>query len=681
MIFNSIQLINFRQYRGENTFEFPVKDDKKITLIIAPNGVGKTTFSQAVRFCFYGDSPNVLRLPKPEENLNYSVVEDLSGGEEAILSVRVGFSHNSHKYLAARTVTFVKESYASKPVKKLNSKFELWEDNSTKGLIKLEDGDKLIKQIMPIGLAHIYMFDGERVEKPIGSSEFKKDLKESIIGVLGLNKLAKAQEFLGAENKRSSLIGKVASQIQPQTATEQKVLKTKNDAEVALSEAKEEKAKKEHLIEKLTQDINEAKIAQASVAALKNAIKEKELIEKDINNKEKDIQVLVEKANTIAVRLMYKLELAKTYPKYLSFLKKEDTTPEVFENLYESVIKDILNRGLCICGREVHEGSHEVDVLRSLAVLPHDNAHYLNSLKSLYASLDDMMPLKERMDKLSIQITKGKRILEEYRKKLDTANENIKEKEKEAGVDNQTNIDVLMKHRAAFDIQKRNAENEINKNENILANIQNQLNKIDVQSKHNLKVNQALKMLEALQINLQEELNSKEKIAKTAIQSNMNKTLRNVMTQNYAVELDDEYSMRVWKQIAEDGTGQDETEVLSTGQNVVIYLSFLRALLMTIEEHSEFNDVQSSGVIMDAALSNLDEEHISNISRNILGAFDELIFLSYKAQLRNELISGIKDNISKVYELSKDKRGNILVDVKDVQTIEEYVNEEVNEDE
>ena len=109
MIFNKITLKNFRQYKGDNTFELPVSDNKKITLIIAPNGVGKTTFSQAVRFCFYGESPNVLRLPRPEDNLNYSVIEDLRGGEEADLSVRVGFSHNGTKYLAARTVKFVKE--------------------------------------------------------------------------------------------------------------------------------------------------------------------------------------------------------------------------------------------------------------------------------------------------------------------------------------------------------------------------------------------------------------------------------------------------------------------------------------------------------------------------------------------------------------------------------------------
>ncbi|MEL1206389.1 hypothetical protein, partial [Staphylococcus epidermidis] len=75
-------------------------------------------------------------------------------------------------------------------------------------------------------------------------------------------------------------------------------------------------------------------------------------------------------ANDCAVNLLLKLEIAKTYPKYKEFIEKEEDQAEVFENLYESVIKDILKRHECICGREVHSNSHEADILRSLSVLP-----------------------------------------------------------------------------------------------------------------------------------------------------------------------------------------------------------------------------------------------------------------------------------------------------------------------
>lgn len=185
----------------------------------------------------------------------------------------------------------------------------------------------------------------------------------------------------------------------------------------------------------------------------------------------------------------------------------------------------------------------------------------------------------------------------------------------------------------------------------------------------------SLTMLNQLKLEIEGELDNKKKIARQSIKRNMNLVLSEVMDQHYEVELDSEYKLTVYKRNNKNYL-KDETEVLSTGQNVMMYLSFLRALLMTIEQHSEFDDIQSSGVIMDAALSNLDEEHIKQISMRILNSFDQLIFLSFKAQLRNELIAGIRSNISCVYELSKDTVGNVVSRIIDANDVEEYINED-----
>ena len=50
MIFKSIRLKNFRQYKKEITIEFaiPQGNSNNITMIIAANGVGKTTLLQAI---------------------------------------------------------------------------------------------------------------------------------------------------------------------------------------------------------------------------------------------------------------------------------------------------------------------------------------------------------------------------------------------------------------------------------------------------------------------------------------------------------------------------------------------------------------------------------------------------------------------------------------------------------
>ncbi|BAX65828.1 hypothetical protein FD49_GL001317 [Latilactobacillus sakei subsp. sakei DSM 20017 = JCM 1157] len=680
MIFKELKLINFRQFKGENKFVFPI-NDRKITLIIARNGVGKTTFLQAFRFCFYGESPNVLKLPKSEELLNYSVENNMSEMDEQPLSVQVKFQHNGKDYIAVRTVRFrMFNRKMQKLTKNSDDSFELWEETENRGAIKVEDGLKRIQEMIPTGLAHVYMFDGERVEKPIGSTEFKNDLKDSIVGVLGLKKLEQARDFLGNKSKSGSVIGQVHAKLVPIGSTEQEVLDRYASAEENITQLKQEIVIRQNQVESLTKDIEVATEAQKSIEKLELLVQVKKIAESKISAQEREIEELRRRANDCAVELLLKLEVAKTYKKYEKFIAKEEEQTEVFENLYQSVVEDILRRHKCICGREVHTGSIEAEHLRELSVLPQDNANYLNALRSLYNSLANLPSLRKSITKYHNQLVLAKKKLEELRKEGEHAIEKVIKKEEEIGAKNQVDIEHLRATKARILYNIDINEKSIESNQRVVNELSSELKKIQFNSQHNRNVNASLKMLNQLKLEIEEELDNKKNIARESIEKNMNLVLTEVMDQHYEVELDSEYKLTVYKKV-DDKRLQDETEVLSTGQNVMMYLSFLKALLMTVEQHAEFDDIQSSGVIMDAALSNLDEEHIKQISSRILNSFDQLIFLSFKAQLRNELITGIHNNISCAYELSKDMMGNVVSRIIDTNNVEEYVNEddEINE--
>lgn len=674
MIFKELKLVNFRQFKGENKFIFPV-NDKRITLIIARNGVGKTTFLQAFRFCFYGESPNVLKLPKPKDLLNYSVMQQMGEMAEKPLSVQVKFHHNGKDYIAVRTTMFKRYNGNIVPdTKNSDENFELWEETIAHGVVKIEDGLKRIQEMIPTGLSHVYMFDGERVEEPIGSKGFKDALKDSIVGVLGLKKLEQASDFLGNESRTNTVIGQVKAKIKPLNDTEQEVLKQSERAERKIIELKEDIIDKRKLIEQLDAEIREATEAQKSVVELRSLVQNKEIAERKVLQKETDIKTLTKNGNDCAAQLLLELEIAKTYKKYEVFISKEEDQTEVFENLYETVIKDILKRHLCICGREVLDDSHEAHILTSLAVLPHNNANYLNSLKSLFNSLANIPSLKENLEKSHQQLVIAKNELEKLRKEYEQVAEIVKVQEEKAGGNRQVNIEHLRNNKALFTHRIEMAETEIKQNEAVLGGISSKINRINNNNQHNRNVNNSLAMLNQMKFEIESELENKKKIARESIEKNMNSVLAEVMDQHYEVVLDSEYQLTVWKK-STLGHKQDETDVLSTGQNVMMYLSFLRALLMTVEQHAEFNEVQSSGVIMDAALSNLDEEHIKQISERILNSFNQLIFLSFKAQLRNELITGIRNNIACVYELSKDSSGNVVSRNIDIKSVEDFVNE------
>jgi DNA sulfur modification protein DndD len=56
---------------------------------------------------------------------------------------------------------------------------------------------------------------------------------------------------------------------------------------------------------------------------------------------------------------------------------------------------------------------------------------------------------------------------------------------------------------------------------------------------------------------------------------------------------------------------------------------------------------------MDAALSNLSEKAVKLISESNIIKLDQLIFLSFKKQLRDEMYGSIKNNIGKAYYIER----------------------------
>ena len=174
---------------------------------------------------------------------------------------------------------------------------------------------------------------------------------------------------------------------------------------------------------------------------------------------------------------------------------------------------------------------------------------------------------------------------------------------------------------------------------------------------YNKRINEVIQDINEIKIRLEEKRNEKDKIARQVLAEKYNETLSRTLQGDYQIEISPKYHISIYDIKAK----RDVTAVLSTGQNVVVSLSFLSALIQTAKSLSE--NIQSNekyGVIMDAAMSNLDENHIERTSRLNLLNMDQLIFMSFKRQLRDEMYSAIKDNVGKAYEIKKDDSGNRL---------------------
>src|SRR5690606_13371431 len=91
------------------------------------------------------------------------------------------------------------------------------------------------------------------------------------------------------------------------------------------------------------------------------------------------------------------------------------------------------------------------------------------------------------------------------------------------------------------------------------------------------------------------------------------------------------------------------------------------------ELSATINKNEKYGVVMDAAMSNLDEMHIEKLCRYNINNLDQIIFLSFKRQLRDEMYISIKHNIGKAYFISKHPKGYIENEEMSLNRLDQFI--------
>lgn len=676
MIFKSIRLKNFRQYKNDYKFDFAIpgkdKDKDNITLLIAANGVGKTTLLQAFRYCFYGKSSNYLNLPKPDELINNTLVEDLKDLDETQMFVEVTFTHEGKDFIARRETTFIKNKNVLKETNEEHfSLSELEERKGYKPYKESEANDK-IRSILPEGLSQVFMFDGERMERNISDRAFSNELKESILGILDIKKYDKLIDILGFQAKASSVIGMLSSKKKTSNEGERalkdyynNLLKQKNDLLIQ----KEETLTK---IDEYNQKIQINKDQQKKLEDNKSRAIERDKIDSEI-------VVIEDKLNDCATRyiktskyaLLYKMLLINKN-KYDDFINTGKKHSHFYSNLHVNTIQDIQDSKVCVCGRPVAEHTNEFKRLEELKLssLPIESAQHLNYIDQKFKQAAEYNDIMSKLETLRLEIKTHTKNIVDKREESSRYSQEILKIEKQLGLTNQSEIEDLISARTDLYSKMGSIDTKISILEEAIKRQQKKVDLIDKNNGYNQKINKVIEVVQNIKSKLETIKNDKDKIARDILSEKFNFALSKTIQGNYHVDIDNKYAVR----IMDKGNNKDVTTSLSTGQNVVISLTFINALIATAKHLSDqINKNEKYSVIMDAALSNLDEVHIDRLCKNTINNMDQLIFLSFKRQLRDEMYQGIKQHIGKAFVINKHDKGHVLVDNIELETLDEYI--------
>ena len=182
MIFERLVLHNFGAYQGEHVIDLSVSPGKPVVLVGALNGSGKTTLLEATQLALFGRAVRGTSRAKMAypEYLQQLINRNVSPESGASVGLTFSHRHAGHNDTFTLTRTWRKAGAAVK------EELEVLRN----GVLDVEATGRwleFVEEFMPVQLADLFLFDGERIEAladPERSAEF---LKSGIHALLGLD--------------------------------------------------------------------------------------------------------------------------------------------------------------------------------------------------------------------------------------------------------------------------------------------------------------------------------------------------------------------------------------------------------------------------------------------------------------------------------------------------------------
>ena len=364
MKIESIQLYNFRQFKGEHKLTFSMSSDKNVSVIMGENGSGKTTLEQAFRWCLYGTNDF-----KVSELLNREIKELMGTDDEEKVRVEIILKHNNVMYKVTRYQILSKKIRALKVVKDgflMREQDELGEWR----ILNKDEAYVQMKTLLPESLARFFFFDGERIEamsRTLLDEKKSEEFQEAVKGLVGLDAALNAINHFGPENLKRTVMGKFFQDVgasgnnKVEEITEQ-INKYNNDVQQLQERIQVAKEEAERFQRDLTKAENKKNEMRDSIGRSNEVRKYTINLKQYQSNKKQHAERYVHKfaENSQALCSKYLVEQA------LTVIKEAGALDSGIPELHADAVQFLLDRGSCICGADLSSDAKKREHLEKL---------------------------------------------------------------------------------------------------------------------------------------------------------------------------------------------------------------------------------------------------------------------------------------------------------------------------
>ena len=200
MILDELVLHDFGQYRGRSAIELtPPSAEQPIVLFGGLNGAGKTTLLDAVQLCLFGQLARCSnREGVPYDQYLLSCIHRGGGAEGA--SIEIAFRHMTD----GQEETYNVRRSWRRTGKGCREQLEVLR-NGTFDAVATENWAEQVEQFLPARIAHLFLFDGEKVEGYADPKSSAALIETAIYNLLGLDLVEKLDADLLVIERRRKL--------------------------------------------------------------------------------------------------------------------------------------------------------------------------------------------------------------------------------------------------------------------------------------------------------------------------------------------------------------------------------------------------------------------------------------------------------------------------------------------
>lgn len=663
-----ITLQNFRVF-SDAKIEFATDPTRNVTIVLGNNGSGKTTIAQAFRWCLY----NKINFNDPCV-LSHKAFEQMAIGDTAEVNVTVRLLYQNKIFTFSHTRTFRKlreitprlsigqcvtsDGYPEKMEATYMDESGSTQPVEPKSLVALRE------EIIPQKLSQYIFFDGERIEsmsKGILNSETNTEFKMAVSNMLGLESWRNAIEHLGSKEtpSRNSVWKKFHNDYLRLAGPKAQKINQKIDELNENSELKRAEIQTVHkeldrcleLIESNQRIITENKDSAATQEEMQKLLisakrddQTAESIRQDLIRRFRE-KILNFASQDLVVDALEQLKGAKLNDKFVPHVNAE-------------TINAILDKGVCICGTEVKEGSKEYQTLvelrkyvppESIGSVIHSFANEIevaytnNSPESL---LEDLLKYRDQIGDYLDYSIKKKREAENLKRGL--AGGNFGEKVQLA----RQTITKLEEQQTSLNRRIGALQNVINNNNAEIVNLRNQLQR-QARTAHTAEIYSLCESyVNTFSKFLQFQYSKNESHIRSRLQDEMQSIFQKLNGPYMKLEIDEHY--RTYSRV----TDYSKTE-LSEAESATASISFIGGVLSLgrklVSEQEELKElIEPVPLVMDAPFSAFDKTKIEAIC-NVIPDITLQVIIFIKDTDGDIALHHFADRIGKKFTITRNE--------------------------